>query len=965
MKGEGIRSPCPGTAHWIQSTHTYHQWFDESTGPLWLTGDMGQLILYIELKRPSIKMWLDPYNLRMLTPGYTCAGSGKSVLCKHLVTSVIEGPSFSFFFSRMRSDMERSPMTLVASLLSFVTTESTGVDAGDPSAENQVFTQPSRGGDEMTPLDHAWYIIHNHLRKRKYTIILDGLDECAASDIDFISFMGHLTDIQQHPDVRVLVSGRPHARLVGYMNMASWLQIQLECDLQRQDIWAFLSTEIERRPSLASFHHDITQKLVNLPGLNFQHVHMLVMHVDRPMGRTISRTRERIYQFPLALSSAYQTAWEQATFDAQLDKETIQDRRQFLMLILGAQQPLTMSQMRIAHAVQSTQLDADDLLFVLDFEEYLRKLCYPFIRIHQSKVSFIHSSVIEFFLSHVEPSNIAVENPRFSPTELQSYFAWKCLFTLSMDRYRSLRRIGMLLRSNMEQVSLENCLGEEYDDVDDFYEYAARNWVSHLVHVPDPEHDLLRLASDFLGSPCFAHWTEYVSSGSKDMNSVFRPKTDLVHWRETLSEDSKKLLDISKFLEKPYSNLIKQYQQLPTADKELPLLCLFRMETYYMLADASKAFPFIDEAVRGLTELLGKEHPMTLRVRVEWAKLLPAEKIRYARDELLEIWNIQREVLPPQSHETSVTLQVAGLFSYFLAEFKLAEQQLDQAYHELGKRVGNSHYETLCTQLYLGYVLTSLGRNEKARRFFSEVYSRRTEAWGVNDGLSIMSLCARGQSERIAERLEDASQTLRDARVLRIRNWRPMSPVVIDTSIHLSIAHRESGKTREAQRLLDELDLPAIKESRWPRYCQIKHLQALLLYDEGNTDLAVHVLELLVNERGREHNNRWLLWARLSLAKMKTDRGEEDEAIVLFDNIIQEKGSGSASLASEPDSPMVLRLAKDLVELVRQRRYEEVELRLQEKNYQWVREEDFWIVPGGPIAETGWMKGPWPDLEST
>lgn len=114
-----------------------------------------------------------------------------------------------------------------------------------------------------------------------------------------------------------------------------------------------------------------------------------------------------------------------------------------------------------------------------------------------------------------------------------------------------------------------------------------------------------------------------------------------------------------------------------------------------------------------------------------------------------------------------------------------------------------------------------------------------------------------------------------------------------------------------------------------------------------------------MDEGGRDSYNRWLLWARLSLYKMKADRGEEDEALVLFDNIIHERSTGNArGPASEPDSPRVLRLARDLVELVRQRRCEEADALLQEENLEWVREEDLWILPGGPMAETAWMKGP-------
>lgn len=353
------------------------------------------------------------------------------------------------------------------------------------------------------------------------------------------------------------------------------------------------------------------------------------------------------------------------------------------MLILGAETQLTVSQIRIAHAVNSTDFDAGDLLYYP--ENILLDLCYPFIRIVHGTVSFIHSSVMEFFLEHVRHSEVESENLRFPRAALQLKFAWKCLSTLCLDRYGSSRRIGMLLRYNMERASSEECLEREHAELDDFYDYAAKNWVTHLTKVQNPDDDLLRLANQFVNGSQFAHWAEYVLNTSQDTNSIFRPRTELVHWKETIHEESKKLVDISKFLEGPYTALSIHCRRSPQ-DKELPWLCQFRVATYYLLADSSRVRPFLDEAVRGLTDLLGEEHPLTLRARVDLAKRIAVEgKNREARDELLKIWEIQREVVPPQSAEPLITLQLAGVCSFFLTEFALSEQQLRQAYDVLSK----------------------------------------------------------------------------------------------------------------------------------------------------------------------------------------------------------------------------------------------------------------------------------------
>lgn len=851
-------------------------------------------------------------------------------------------------------------MAFVASLLSVVTT--TYCDDGNVPAENEAKGGVDRPGHESSiALSRAWSIVQNRLKALKtFTLVVDGLDECDADEADFALMMNHILDLQKCPNMRVLISCRPQARILPYMASGSHLQIQLGgCDDQRQDAWTFLSTQVDKQvdgqQSLAVFRPDITRKMSNLPELNFQLVKMFIIHVRG--AETSNRTQKRIEQFPPDLWCAYQAELDSSNNKSNLDHDRRRDRKCFFMLMLGAETQLTVSQMRIAHAVNSTNFDPGDLLY--DPENTLLDLCYPFIRIVHGTVSFTHSSVIEFFLEHVRHSEVEAENMRFTRAALHSNFAWKCLSTLCLDRYSSSRRIGMLLRCNMEHVSSEEYLEREHAELDDFYDYAAKNWATHLTKVQSPDDDLLRLANHFINGSQFAHWAEYVLSTTQDMNSIFGRRTELVHWKETIPEASQGLVDISKFLEGPYTALSTHYRLSPQ-DKELPWLCHFRVATYYLLADSSKVRPFLDEAVRGLTELLGEEHPLTLRARVNLAKKIAVEgKNREARDELLKIWEIQREVMPAQSPEPFITLQLAGVCSFFLTEFELAEPQLRQAHDVLSKQLGVTHYETLCTQLYLGYVFMGLGRNRQALQTISEVHTLRSEAQGDRDGLSIMSLCARGQSEGLVGDWDKARGTLQAARDLRLRIWAPTRPNVIDTAIHLIITHRECGEIEEAEKMLKELDIPHIQNNAFARYCQVKHLQALLQNDRGEAETAVHNLERLVDEGGRDGYNRWLLWARLSLYKMKTDRGEEDEALVLFDNIIQERSTGNArSPASEPDSPRVLRLARDLVELVRQRRYEEADALLQEENLEWVREEDFWILPGGPMAETAWMKGP-------
>jgi hypothetical protein len=187
----------------------------------------------------------------------------------------------------------------------------------------------------------------------------------------------------------------------------------------------------------------------------------------------------------------------------------------------------------------------------------------------------------------------------------------------------------------------------------------------------------------------------------------------------------------------------------------------------------------------------------------------------------------------------------------------------------------------------------------------------------------------------------------------------------IDTVIHLIIVCRETGKIDQAQEHVDFLSRPDILEPFFERFCQVSHLRALLLIDAGKREQGRTILSSLIDlslQKGRESNNRSLLWVRLTLATILRQSRKDDEASELFEDLVTTSGGDDSdsvnSLDGEPQSPRELEIAEKALRLVRDRKERQAELLLDENSLKWKRVRDFWIPTGGPAADTGWMDGP-------
>jgi len=187
-------------------------------------------------------------------------------------------------------------------------------------------------------------------------------------------------------------------------------------------------------------------------------------------------------------------------------------------------------------------------------------------------------------------------------------------------------------------------------------------------------------------------------------------------------------------------------------------------------------------------------------------------------------------------------------------------------------------------------------------------------------------------------------------RIFGEKNW-----VTVDSVIHLAILYREMGRAEQAFAHLALAESIGVKEQGFQRICQVQHLRALLHRDAAQLHEARDILEDVMHDASvNGHiNNRELMWIRLTLAGILRTQQGHDAASTLFSSLVKPIGIDD-EIVDEPESPAQLRIVEEAIRLVKHNDLERADKHLRKNNIIWCCPEVFWIMSGGPAAETEW-----------
>jgi tetratricopeptide (TPR) repeat protein len=429
-----------------------------------------------------------------------------------------------------------------------------------------------------------------------------------------------------------------------------------------------------------------------------------------------------------------------------------------------------------------------------------------------------------------------------------------------------------------------------------------------------------------------------------------------------------------------------------------------RLGTYFInLGLGDKALPVMKKVVEGLVDALGSHHRLTLSAKTDKAILsLQKGEFHEALQEFAEIATVQEELGMVDEPELYKTLLGKGGAEHFLNRYGASLATQVKAAEGFLRLSGPEDSQYLSARQWYCYSLIELGQLEEALGILSDIFRLRRELYGDKDLFAATPQQCIGDIQRKQGRYSESIENLKGAlETRRIAGLKPSSFWMVDSATTLLVALWDAGKREEALALLDELDREGHVRKYFDRDCLVTHIRALLIFDGGHIDEAIKLLQGLVIKTEREQFNRPLMWAILDLGTMLRARGkvgDEREAEMNFDTILVDlkpeidsekdsredddtiwEGKATSQIADDtseddddtfvedddswtgsgfkPDPPRLLGLAEQALTLVRNRKFEEVELLFATEKVGWHRPQDLWLPYGAPAADTAWMRG--------
>ena len=636
---------------------------------------------------------------------------------------------------------------------------------------------------------------------------------------------------------------------------------------------------------------------------------------------------------------------------SSLDQEELRLRRNIFLLLVGACRPFTLEEISVLLALRCPSGFLDEKELLLDPEREVLRLCWPLTMIVDGSVQLIHMSVKEFLTETPAELGAARKaadlfSPHLTLRESNAFLARKCLAKLCQDQYKAPGSIASLLRRNLKVTSISpEDAGPDYEAV--CYNYACLHWEVHLTAVKNPAKGLLAEVGRFLTGYEFITWSEVrFRLDNEDLNAAINVRPNLESWLSFLPPNARGIISLSQYFDLPYTSLASFYNE-EGGDRVLPLLCQARLGDYWSLTgagDFNKGHRLLEIVAEGFRDLLGERNPLSLKaecnllIQYSWMN-----RWQEAYEGLSRIAQIQQEVVGENIPDYYISLEYAAWANFSLTNLNDSVQGQARATAGLYQTTGPTDKEYLRSQMFQCWAQERRGLLDQAFYLYEDAWKIWTTMTDSENPMAQMLQKSIASIYWKKGELKRAETLMRENFVARQRLFTMNSVVTIDSGFQLAVVLRESGRLEESQALLDFMSGQNTLEKEFERFCQFEHLRALLELGREDYNAAHDRLRSLLHRaitRGRDANNRELLWIRLTLADMLRKHNRFDEAAALFNDIVKPATGDSDSnqcLAEEPSTPQQLATAEKALRHVRRASSMEADTLLCENKLEWVR----------------------------
>lgn len=799
-------------------------------------------------------------------------------------------------------------------------------------------------------------------------IVLDGLDllncrhlpneQALASE-----FLDSLLRLSREPGISLIICSRP----------TPWIQRQLSntrniCispETSTKHILEYVEREILAYNKLSSVQDETIATVRAKADGNWIWAHLIMDHLIRAL--TVSEMKAYLACAPQRLTEMYHDTNNKR--EAALSELQVVSRRRLMSTIAVAAQPMTATELNEALAIDPVNnfLVHENLL--LDPEVDIVNLCEPFVVADCGRFCFFHETVRDFVLDNVVSRNGAIES-----------LLGVCLSALLDSKYRKREYCEALLKANSMPVAGRLQQRAAKPKEPPLYEHAVLHWHEYAVQLDELSETLRSKIALLLATIAFVAYAEnlWIFGGSFSFDLHFHVKLMLERWFRTLDPANRPSFDVSQFFTQPYETLSHLSAQEST-EPVLQYLSILRCAEYLTLAarnpdEFERVYEYNDTVAEGYLKYLGPRNPATLNAQRETLKRCydPMDYMT-ALAGYRRIEKIQLEELDSDDIDIFQTRFWTGVVYFGMAQARSAKQILDEVRNRFSQQFGASSKQYLIVSLFQCFNIESSGKYDEARTLYEEIYEKWIPQNGMRSPFATNLLTAFGSLHRKQGEYGKAETMLLESWGSRLVQLTLQNQHTVDSGLHLALLYREKGDLQSSSRYLDEIADSRILELSFQRQCEFRHLKALVAFDQGEysrpkNDLLRLIMETTGDNRGQ--NNLEAMFVRLTLAEALRDHGENDQAPMLFQEIVKRIEASSEDLsASEQHCPPMRRVdgsespvlvetlddleaAEEALTLVRDAKVDEATAFLASQGLVWVREKDLWIMTGGPKVDT-------------
>lgn len=764
------RQRLPNSCEWIIREAAFKQWVNKSANPplLWITGP---------------------------------PGCGKSFLAQYIVEQT-PGPVISYFCSQ-HSTPGSIMRSVLAQLLEHPSLELSIRD--DLVGDLEGLLETSSGiADNTFKLWDKFKVLSQ--TAPNFSLVIDGLDELpdeklGEATLDLPSRLLQAASYENPPSLLVL--SRDNSKLRS--RLSSYTTIQITAEKVREDLAAFIETEVGQYENFRGDREKITASLLKQSDGIFLWAKLSIKLLS--LEDTRSKVQSRLKNLSISLDDVYAQLLEQTR--ASLSEPDILLRDHTLSWVCNALRPLSPPELANIMLLEVSQETFSPAQALPDFAQKASDVCASLIKFENGTLRPMHPSLSEFLQRSKDGSAIRLG---LNVDESNTGIARACL------TYLSDRAFG--------EIPFDPGNLASYD----FLEYAALYWPYHLSLASKSDEGLRSLILSFFQSRNAFTWIDallplFLSQSvlpvpPRPINSArfayfFANRSYIVNF---FDGDKKHEVDrrISTFIQNSYEN------ELERAGEQYGVDSLQALQRSIDLAEIYGWLPDKNQQAQALLEdalqiSLPPSNPASATMSIALLQTLADIHKRTgnyasARSLLNKLLALAKDALPPTDPRIMAGLDSLGWVYMRLGKPYQSAGLLAQAMNIAVAHYGIESPMALRSKVTLAEVFGKLGRLAEAEKLCAELKRQIKEAAASGaaekkklprDSVSQLNTLAAVymQQGKLGKAAETFEMVVEDRRSM----FGAEHPMTLWATMQLAKVRKDSGEKETARELLKEL----------------------------------------------------------------------------------------------------------------------------------------------------------------